>query len=214
MGVEDIDPASGGTYFKPADWNALINDPEVTLIDTRNDYESSIGSFAHAIHPNTSSFREFPAFVKRNLDPQKHRKVAMFCTGGKRCEKSTACLKQQGFNQVYHLQGGVLKYLEEGPQNESLWQGECFVFDNRVSINHALEKGSYDQCHACRLPITETNKASVQYQQGVSCPACFDNKSDVERDHFGKREKQVQLVESAISARKSPAGRKIANHSN
>ncbi len=128
------------------------------------DFESAIGSFAHAIHPLTSSFREFPAFVKRNPDSQKHRKVAMFCTGGIRCEKSIAYLKQQGFDQVYHLQGGVLKYLEDVPQNESLWQGEYFVFDNRVSFNHALESAA-NQCHACRLAITEADKASVQYQQ-------------------------------------------------
>jgi UPF0176 protein len=195
MGVEGIDPnRSVGTYVKPADWNALISDPQVTLVDTRNAYESAIGSFKNATTPNTESFREFPQYVADKLDPDKHRKVAMFCTGGIRCEKSTAYLKQQGFDEVYHLQGGILKYLEEVPEPESLWQGECFVFDNRVSVNHALEKGSYDQCHACRLPITENDKQNPKYQQGVSCPACYDCKTDIQRKRFVEREKQVQLA--------------------
>jgi UPF0176 protein len=196
MGIEDINPANAGNYVKPADWNALINDPEVTLIDTRNDYESAIGSFTNAILPKTKTFREFPAYVKQNLDPQKHRKVAMFCTGGIRCEKSTAYLRQQGFDEVYHLAGGILKYLEQVPEAESMWKGECFVFDNRVSVNHALEKGSYDQCHACRLPITGADKASEKYQSGVSCPACYDTRSSAERGRFREREKQVQLAKS------------------
>ena len=195
MGVEGIDPRrSVGTYVRPEDWNALISDPAVTLIDTRNAYESAIGGFKNATTPNTESFREFPQYVADNLDPAKNRKVAMFCTGGIRCEKSTAYLKQQGFDEVYHLQGGILKYLEEIPESESLWQGECFVFDNRVSVNHALEKGSYDQCHACRLPITESDKQNDKYQQGVSCPACYDSKTDNERKRFSEREKQVQLA--------------------
>ena len=194
MGIEDIDPASRGTYVSPANWNELISDPAVTLIDTRNEYESAIGSFDNAIHANTRSFRDFPRFAARNLDPQKHRKVAMFCTGGIRCEKSTAYLRQQGFEEVYHLQGGILKYLEEVPEAESRWQGECFVFDNRVSVNHALEKGSYDQCHACRLPITPADKTSDKYQAGVSCPACYDSRSNHERSRFREREKQVRLA--------------------
>ena len=196
MGVADIDPANSGNYVPPAAWNELINDPEVTLIDTRNDYESAIGSFANAIHPNTKSFRDFPAYVKQNLDPQKHRKVAMFCTGGIRCEKSTAYLRQQGFDEIYHLQGGILNYLEQVPEAESRWHGECFVFDNRVSVNHSLEKGSYDQCHACRLPITDADKADQKYQPGVSCPACYDSKSSSERSRFREREKQVQLAKT------------------
>ena len=196
MGIEDIDPAQGGQYVKPTEWNDLISDPEVTVIDTRNDYESAIGSFENAIHPNTKSFREFPAYVKKNLDPNKHRKIAMFCTGGIRCEKSTAYLRQQGFDEVYHLQGGILKYLEQVPESESLWDGECFVFDNRVSVNHALEKGSYDQCHACRLPITEADKASPMYQPGVSCPACYASRDENDLDRFREREKQVQLARS------------------
>jgi UPF0176 protein len=194
MGVEDLAPALGGTYVDARDWNALINDPEVTLIDTRNAYESAIGSFSGAIQPQTGSFREFPEYAKQNLDPGKHRKVAMFCTGGIRCEKSTAYLRQQGFDEVYHLRGGILKYLEEVPQEESRWQGECFVFDNRVSVNHALEKGSYDQCHACRLPITDEDKCSDLYQPGVSCPACHDSHSEEEKERFREREKQVRLA--------------------
>ena len=194
MGVEDLDPAQGGTYVDACDWNALIDDPDVTLIDTRNAYESAIGSFAGAIHPQTASFREFPDYAKQNLDPGEHRKVAMFCTGGIRCEKSTAYLRQQGFDEVYHLRGGILKYLEEVPQKESRWRGECFVFDNRVSVNHALEKGSYDQCHACRLPITDEDKRSELYQPGVSCPTCHDAHSEDEKKRFREREKQVRLA--------------------
>jgi len=195
MGVEGIDPRqSVGTYINPKDWNTLISDPEVTLIDTRNSYETAIGTFENAIVPNTESFREFPRYVAENLDPVKHRKIAMFCTGGIRCEKSTALLRQQGFDKVYHLQGGILKYLEDVPESESLWRGECFVFDNRVSVTHALEKGSYDQCHACRLPITEKDKKNEKYQQGVSCPACYDEKTEQERNRYREREKQVQLA--------------------
>jgi UPF0176 protein len=196
MGVEDIDPDNAGTYVKPADWNNLINDPDVALIDTRNAYESAIGSFDNATFANTESFRDFPEYVSQNLNPQKHRKVAMFCTGGIRCEKSTAYLKQQGFDEVYHLQGGILKYLEQVPESESMWHGECFVFDNRVSVNHALEKGSYDQCHACRLPITEQDKLSQFYSAGVSCPACYDEKTEDQRLRFGERQKQVRLAQS------------------
>lgn len=195
MGVDGISPASAGTYVSPADWNQLISDPEVTLIDTRNDYESSIGSFENAIMPNTKSFRDFPDYASKNLDPDKHRKIAMFCTGGIRCEKSTAYLRERGFDEVYHLEGGILNYLAQVPESESMWHGECFVFDNRVSVNHALEKGSYDQCHACRLPVTEADKASDKYQAGVSCPACFDNRSEVERQRFREREKQVRLAQ-------------------
>ncbi len=195
LGVEGIDPKrSAGTYIKPTDWNALISDPEVTLVDTRNTYESAIGSFRNATRANTGSFRDFPQYARDNLDPATHRRIAMFCTGGIRCEKSTAYLKQQGFEEVYHLQGGILKYLEEIPESESLWQGECFVFDKRVSVNHALQKGSYDQCHACRLPITETDRQSNKYQQGVSCPACFDSSTESQRNRFVEREKQVQLA--------------------
>ncbi len=195
MGVEGIDPLKVvGTYVKPKDWNALIADPEVVLVDTRNDYEVQIGTFENAIDPNTKTFREFPDYVKQNLDPSKHKKVAMFCTGGIRCEKSTAYMKEQGFEEVYHLEGGILKYLEEVPQEESKWQGECFVFDNRVAVDHQLNKGQYDQCNACRMPITEQDKASSAYQQGVSCPHCIDTISDKQRARFIEREKQMQLA--------------------
>ncbi|HWV13996.1 MAG TPA: rhodanese-related sulfurtransferase [Cellvibrio sp.] len=195
MGVTGIDPLKiVGTYVKPKDWNALISDPEVTVIDTRNAYEYSIGTFAGAIDPQTETFREFPDYVAKNLDPAKHKKVAMFCTGGIRCEKSTAYMKEQGFAEVYHLEGGILKYLEEVPAEESLWHGECFVFDNRVAVNHSLQKGIYDQCHGCRHPITEEDKLSEQYMLGVSCPRCFDALSLDQKTRFAERQKQIQLA--------------------
>lgn len=195
MGVGDIDPNHlVGTYVEARDWNALIADPEVLLIDTRNHYEYQIGTFAGAVNPHTESFREFPDFVQRNLDPARHRKVAMFCTGGIRCEKSTAYLKQQGFDEVYHLKGGILKYLEEVPQQDTLWQGECFVFDNRVTVNHDLEKGHYDQCHACRMPISEQDKESDYFQQGVSCPYCYDKHDRQQVKRFADRERQMELA--------------------
>jgi UPF0176 protein len=195
MGIEGIDPKQVvGTYVKPQDWNALISDPDVVLIDTRNDYEVQIGTFQGAVNPNTETFREFPKYVKENMDPTKQKKVAMFCTGGIRCEKSTAYMKEQGFDEVYHLEGGILKYLEEVPKEETLWEGECFVFDNRVAVNHDLEKGQYDQCHACRYPITEEEKISIHYQQGVSCHHCIDSYSDEQRERFQQRELQMQLA--------------------
>lgn len=195
MGVEGIDPKqSVGTYVKPKDWNQLISDPDVLLVDTRNDYEVQVGTFKNAVNPHTESFREFPQYVKQHLNPQKHKKVAMFCTGGIRCEKSTAYLKEQGFEEVYHLEGGILKYLEEVPEQQSLWEGECFVFDERVTVNHRLEKGEYDQCHACRLPITEEDKLSEKYQRGVSCPHCFDKTTPDQKARYAERERQVQLA--------------------
>ncbi|AXR06537.1 oxygen-dependent tRNA uridine(34) hydroxylase TrhO [Salinimonas sediminis] len=195
MGVEGIDPRQTvGTYVKPKDWNALISDPEVMVVDTRNDYEIEIGSFKHAVDPKTKTFREFPEYVKQNLDPQKHKKVAMFCTGGIRCEKSTAYLKEQGFDEVYHLEGGILQYLEDVPQEESLWEGDCFVFDNRVAVGHDLQKSQYDACYACRLPITAQDKQSDKYEPGVSCPHCYGTHSDEQLARFREREKQVQLA--------------------
>jgi len=195
MGVEDIDPRKVvGTYVEPADWNNLISDPEVVLVDTRNDYEFAVGTFENAINPNTESFREFPDYVKQNLDPKKHKKVAMFCTGGIRCEKSTAYMKQQGFEEVYHLKGGILKYLEEVPKESTSWQGECFVFDDRVTVDHDLKPGQYDQCNACRMPITKQEQQSDQYQQGVSCPHCFDKTSDEQKARYLERERQIQLA--------------------
>ena len=195
MGVEGIDPNDiVGTYVEPADWNALIADPEVLVLDTRNKYEVDIGSFENAINPETDSFRELPAYVEKHLDPVKHKKVAMFCTGGIRCEKSTAFLKRQGFNEVYHLKGGILKYLEEVPETESKWRGECFVFDNRVTVNHQLEKGQYDQCHACRRPITEDDKQSPHYKKGVSCHHCYQSHSVQQRQRYQERERQIELA--------------------
>ncbi len=195
MGIDSIDPKQiVGTYVKPKDWNALISDPDVLLVDTRNDYEVAIGTFEDAINPDTTVFREFPQYVKDNLDKNKHKKVAMFCTGGIRCEKSTAYLKTQGFEEVYHLEGGVLKYLEEVPEAESMWQGECFVFDNRVSVNHQLEKGLYDQCHACRMPITEADKEHVHFTHGVSCHHCHDVTDEVQKQRYIERQKQIELA--------------------
>ncbi len=195
MGVEDIDPTQTvGTYVEAKDWNDLINDPEVLLIDTRNDYEVEVGTFKNAINPHTETFREFPQYVEEHLDPEKHKKVAMFCTGGIRCEKSTAFLKEKGFENVYHLKGGILKYLEEVPKEETMWDGECFVFDDRVTVNHDLERGGYDQCHACRLPITEEDKQSELYEKGVSCPHCFDKTTSEQKERYAQRELQIQLA--------------------
>lgn len=195
MGVEGIDPKrTVGSYVKPKDWNALISDPSVTLIDTRNAYEIEIGTFKQAINPNTETFREFPAYVASELDPSKHKKVAMFCTGGIRCEKSTAYLKEQGFDEVYHLEGGILQYLEDVSKEESLWEGDCFVFDNRVAVNHDLQKSQYDQCYGCRLPITENDKLSDKFEAGVSCPRCYGSHSDEQIARFREREKQVRLA--------------------
>ncbi len=195
MGIEGIDPKRVvGTYVSPKDWNDLLADPELLLIDTRNDYEYQVGTFKNAINPGTESFREFPDYIKANLDPQKHKKVAMFCTGGIRCEKSTAFLKEQGFAEVYHLQGGILKYLEEVPEQQTLWQGECFVFDERVTVNHRLEKGIHDRCHACSLPITEKDKSSPKYLKDVYCPHCFDSITPEQKARFTARAKQIQLA--------------------
>ena len=155
-----------------------------------------LAHFKNAVNPNTETFREFPAYVAKNLDKTKHKKVAMFCTGGIRCEKSTAYLKEQGFEDVYHLEGGVLKYLEEVPEQETMWQGECFVFDGRVAVNHSLERGQYDQCFACRYPITEEEKISEHYIQGVSCPRCHDKYTDEQKSSFREREKQINLAKA------------------
>ena len=195
MGREGIDPKMlVGHYVEPQDWNALITDPEVTVIDTRNHYECDIGSFEGAINPQTTTFKEMPAFVDQQLDPAKHKKVAMFCTGGIRCEKSTAYLLEQGFDEVYHLKGGILKYLEEVPEEKSLWQGECFVFDNRVAVDHDLNVGSYDQCHGCRHPINEAQKSSPHYQRGVCCPLCYDQLTIDQKKRFAERQKQIDLA--------------------
>jgi UPF0176 protein len=195
LGVEGIDPNDTvGHYVEPKDWNALISDPDVVVIDTRNHYEYELGTFARALDPNTESFREFPDYVKQHMDPAKQKKVAMFCTGGIRCEKSTAYLLKQGFEEVYHLKGGILKYLEEVPETESLWRGDCYVFDNRVAVNHKLEQGSYDLCHGCRYPVSQQDKASLLYEEGVCCPRCHDKLTDDQKLRFGERQKQIQLA--------------------
>lgn len=195
MGVEGINPAHiVGTYVKGQEWNNLISDPDTIVIDTRNDYEVAIGTFTNAVNPNTTSFREFPQWAADNLDKTKHKKVAMFCTGGIRCEKSTAYLKEQGFDEVYHLDGGILKYLEEVPAEQSLWQGECFVFDQRVAVKHGLEQGSYDQCYACRMPLSAEDMASSLYVKGLSCPHCHDHITPEQRASFTERQKQIELA--------------------
>lgn len=215
MGIEGIDPNSRvGTYVAPGDWNDLVNDPDVLLIDTRNDYEYGIGTFRGAIDPHTQSFRDFPAYVRSHLDPDKHKKVAMFCTGGIRCEKASAFMLNEGFAEVYHLQGGILKYLEEVPPQESTWEGECFVFDNRVAVDHKLQKGQYDQCYGCRHPITEQDKLSDKYQKGICCPLCYDRLTDDQRARFSERQKQIDLAalrgEDHIGA--APPERQLPEH--
>ena len=195
MGVEDIDPSDlVGTYVEPGDWNDLISDPDVLLLDTRNKYEVKIGTFENAVNPETETFRDFPQYASQTLNPKNHKKVAMFCTGGIRCEKSTAYLKQQGFEEVYHLKGGILNYLERIPEENSKWQGECFVFDNRVTVNHRLEQGSYDQCHACRMPITEKDKKNEHYAKGLSCHNCYGEHSSDQMKRYADREEQMNLA--------------------
>ena len=195
LGVQGVSPTKKvGKYVKPEDWNALISDPEVILIDTRNDYEVDIGTFKGAIDPRTTTFREFPDYVAKNLDKTKHKKVAMFCTGGIRCEKASSYMMDQGFDEVYHLQGGILKYLETVPEKDSLWQGECFVFDQRVAVTHGLEVGEFDQCYACRHPLSTEEMQSEQYTSGISCPHCYDKTSEQKKAALTERQKQVILA--------------------
>lgn len=175
LGLPEIDPLEQvGTYVNPQDWNALISDPEVIVIDTRNDYEVGIGTFKGAQNPQTASFRQFPDYVRSSLDPTKHKKVALFCTGGIRCEKATSFMKAQGFSEVYHLKGGILKYLSEVPAQESLWQGECFVFDQRIALGHGLEAGTDEICPRSEDAIAQDDKNSPHYQESISCPYCLD----------------------------------------
>ncbi|ESW67672.1 rhodanese-related sulfurtransferase [Mesorhizobium sp. C277A] len=197
MGVEDLDPATGaGTYVAPADWNALISDPGTIVIDTRNAYEVSIGTFEGAVDPRTSSFREFPAWVEKHRDQLDGRKVAMFCTGGIRCEKATAYVKSLGFEDVFHLKGGILRYLEEVPAEDSLWQGECFVFDDRVSVSHGLTEGEAELCRACRHPLTREDRLSPHFSTGVTCPHCYEARSDEDRTRYAERQRQVELAQA------------------
>jgi UPF0176 protein len=195
MGVENIDPVhSAGTYVEPEDWNALILDPNVIVIDTRNDYEVEIGTFKGSINPKTTSFREFPEWVKNSDLLEGKKKIAMFCTGGIRCEKSTAYMRQLGVKDVLHLRGGILKYLEAVPLEKSLWEGECFVFDERVSVRHGLEQGTYDMCHGCRHAIDDSEKKSNHYIPGVCCPKCYRKLSEDQKARFAERQKQIILA--------------------
>ncbi len=198
MGQPDIDPLAAGSYVAPEDWNDFIRQPGTILIDTRNDYEVAIGSFAGAIDPQTPSFRDFPAWFRANRDALlaggSPPRVAMFCTGGIRCEKSTAFLKAEGITDVHHLHGGILKYLETVPPEDSLWQGECFVFDERVSVGHGLAPGTHQLCRACRRPVGAADRASPLYEEGVCCPACHASRSDEQRAGYRERHRQEQLA--------------------
>lgn len=195
MGVDGINPDRlVGTYVKPEKWNELISDPNVIVIDTRNDYEVEIGTFKDAINPDITSFGELPKWIEENIDIEEQPRVAMFCTGGIRCEKSTALLKEAGVNEVYHLEGGILKYLEKMEEELSLWDGQCFVFDERVSVGHGLEVGEYELCRACRFPICDKDKSSPHYREGISCPRCHDQTSDEQKERFAERQKQIELA--------------------
>ncbi|MGK6354951.1 rhodanese-related sulfurtransferase [Sphingomonas sp. DT-207] len=198
MGEPDLDPTAVGDYVAPKDWNALVDQPDTILIDTRNDYEVAVGTFEGAIDPKTKSFREFPEWVRAHRDEWVRDgsapKIAMFCTGGIRCEKATAFLKAEGLDQVYHLKGGILAYLEQVAPEESRWQGECFVFDERVSVGHGLALGSYGLCRACRMPVGQEDRRSPLFVEGVSCPACHDARSDAQRERYAERHRQAELA--------------------
>ncbi|MDO5529940.1 MAG: rhodanese-related sulfurtransferase [Paracoccus sp. (in: a-proteobacteria)] len=195
MGQPDIDPrAAVGRYIAPEDWNALVSAPDVAVIDTRNDYEVQIGTFQGAVDPGTRSFRDFPAWWQENAHRFHNKRIAMFCTGGIRCEKSTNYLISQGVEEVYHLQGGILKYLEEVPAEDSLWQGECFVFDGRVSVGHGLTPGDHQLCRACRRPLSPADRARPEFEQGAACHRCIGEYSEADRDRFRERERQMQLA--------------------
>jgi UPF0176 protein len=195
MGVPKIDPTERvGQYVKPEDWNALISDPNVLLVDTRNDYEVDVGTFKGAHDPRITTFREFPDYVKKHFDPENQPRVAMFCTGGIRCEKASAYMLQQGFAEVYHLQGGILKYLENIPAEQSLWEGECFVFDQRVAVGQDLQKGHYELCYGCSRPIKIEDKTSEKYQAGISCHQCYDQLTPAKLLAAQERQKQVELA--------------------
>ena len=197
LGVDGVSPTDKvGKYINPEDWNKLIEDPDTIVIDTRNNYEVDIGSFKNAINPQTETFREFPSYIEKNLKDNKQKKVAMFCTGGIRCEKATSLMLEEGFENVYLLKGGILKYLENISKEESLWQGECFVFDQRVAVTHGLDEGQYDQCYACRHPLSPEELESNQYTKGISCPYCFNKLSDKKKAGVIERQKQIMLSKS------------------
>ena len=201
LGVEGIDPNTlVGTYVTPSRWNELIRDPEVTLIDVRNDYEIQAGTFEGAINPQTDHFREFPNWVDANLDPKRNTKVAMFCTGGIRCEKATSYLKSKGFEAVYHLEGGILQYFHDVSPGDSLWDGECFVFDQRIAVNHQLEPGETQLCHACSYPVSELDRQSELFALGVSCPRCHDQWTAEQKSRFAARQLQMELAEARAEA--------------
>lgn len=200
MGVDGIDPLQAvGTYVDPQHWNELISDPDVVLIDTRNDYEFAIGAFKGATSPETRTFRQFPEFVEQHLDPGSHPKIAMYCTGGIRCEKSTAFLKQRGFKEVYHLRGGILKYLQEVDELDSLWEGECFVFDGRVSVGHGLRKGDHVMCFGCGWPVTCEQQTRPEYVPGVQCPHCAPTITEDQRKRFAERQRQHDQQQSNVN---------------
>ena len=191
LGVKEIDPNNEvGTYVSPKDWNALISDPDVMVVDTRNEYEIDIGTFRGAENPAIATFRQFPDYVHNHLDPTKHKKLAIFCTGGIRCEKASSFLLAQGFVEVYQLKGGILKYLEEVPTEESLWQGECFVFDQRTAVTQELTPGTYATCCGCGNPISEADQTSPQYEEGISCPFCFDDLTAEKKARRQERQRQ------------------------
>lgn len=195
LGVDDVNPSKDvGAYLNPKEWNELLKDPEVILIDTRNTYETEIGTFKGAVDPRIETFRELPKFIEKNYDPEKHKKIAMFCTGGIRCEKSTSYMKMKNFENVYHLKGGILKYLEEISESESLWEGECFVFDHRVGVTHGLGLGETELCHGCRQPITQSDKESPYYERGVSCHHCYDATSQEHKISARNRQYQIDLA--------------------
>jgi UPF0176 protein len=197
MGLPDVDPLTGaGHYVAPADWNALIDAPDTIVIDTRNDYEVEIGSFSGALDPKTKSFSDFPDWFREHRDTLRDKKIAMFCTGGIRCEKATAFLKSEGLTDVYHLKGGILRYLEETPVADSRWSGECFVFDQRVALGHGLAPGTHDLCHACRMPVSAGDKASGHYVEGASCPKCHAARDDAQRAGYAERHRQVSLAKA------------------
>ena len=203
LGVPGINPAKqAGTYVKPRHWNALISRPDVVVVDTRNTYEVELGTFQGAKNPQIASFAELPNWVNNapSMQPDNGKRpvVAMFCTGGIRCEKSTALLRQQGFTEVYHLQGGILKYLEVVPPEDSLWQGECFVFDERVSVGHGLQAGPHQLCRCCRQPLPEGALDSPEFELGVSCPRCYASTSPAQKD--GARERQRQWERAKLRA--------------
>ncbi|HVJ00802.1 MAG TPA: rhodanese-related sulfurtransferase [Sphingomonas sp.] len=198
MGAPDLDPAAVGDYVAPQDWNALIDRPDTIVIDTRNDYEVAVGSFDGAIDPGTKSFREFPDWVRAHRDEWAQGgsmpKIAMFCTGGIRCEKATAFLKAEGLDEVYHLKGGILAYLEQVPPEDSRWQGECFVFDERVAVGHGLAPGSHSLCRACRMPVSPDDRDSPLFVEGVACPACHAERSEEQRERYAERHRQAELA--------------------